>query len=236
MPPSFQIFVIYHKVLYAKCYEKLPPELFQYLTFVAVNPAIEKIYPPSNFSLIKEWELPLYNPRYQQKGYNENSVLFHLYLNGILKKYDYVGFCQYDMIFEDFTPLLAALKPSTYIGTEIRGNTHWNFCFGGTELKTLDIMEKSFALTFERELGRDRIYPLFNTYIVPSADFQKIVGWALQVDSLLVSWLTERPLDTIPYLIGSVFERVFAMGVGELLQRSETVWNIEHPGELKQHS
>jgi len=38
----------------------------------------------------------------QQNKYNEGSCIYHVYTNNLYQKYDYIGFCQYDMIFPEY--------------------------------------------------------------------------------------------------------------------------------------
>jgi hypothetical protein len=51
-----------------------------------------------------EHDFPGYRPDLQEKGYCENSVLYHLYKNGVHEAYDYIGFIEYDHVLGgDFT-------------------------------------------------------------------------------------------------------------------------------------
>jgi hypothetical protein len=223
---SLQIFVIFHKELFAETFEKVPQHLRKYLTFVAVNPEIPKSY-PEGISVLNEWELPIYEPRYQKEKYNENSVIFHLYLNGILEKYEYVGFCQYDMYLDDFSNVIENLKPNTFIRHSILDtDSSYTFCFLETwnQVKTLRFLEYSIQEAFpEHDLKQEGHYPLFNTYIVPTKTFQTIVKWGLEIESELVK--TGSPAGT--------YERFFAFVIGELLEPSDCVWNITHSEKLK---
>ena len=70
------------------------------LRWVAVNEAIPKEIPswiPPE-CLIKEYDLPTYDPHMQMCNYYQNSFFFHLNRNRSVATKEYVGFGQYDMI------------------------------------------------------------------------------------------------------------------------------------------
>ena len=89
--PSMQIYIVFHKEIFDECYETIPADLLQkYFTFVAVNPSIPKIFDATKYKVINEWELPVYDPTFQERGYNENSVIHHVYANNLHKNYDFL--------------------------------------------------------------------------------------------------------------------------------------------------
>ena len=51
----------------------------------------------TDLDTIYEYNLPIYNPNWQNLNYNEASALYHLYKNNIYNKYDFIGLFQYDM-------------------------------------------------------------------------------------------------------------------------------------------
>ena len=56
------------------------------------------------YEVLFEHDFPGYRPDLQEKGYCENSVLYHLYNNGVHEAYDYIGFIEYDHVLGgDFT-------------------------------------------------------------------------------------------------------------------------------------
>ena len=74
---EFKIFVTFHGFINESCYSELSPEEFSHFVFVAVNEKRQKTYPQDpKYKIIKEWELPIYDPELQRKGYNENSVIY----------------------------------------------------------------------------------------------------------------------------------------------------------------
>jgi hypothetical protein len=95
-----QLYVVFHKNIFDECYENIPSDiLYKYFTFIAVNEKIPKKYTPNKYKIINEWELPIYDKTFQERGYNENSAIYHVYANKLHSTYDYIGFFQYDMKF-----------------------------------------------------------------------------------------------------------------------------------------
>ena len=47
----------------------------------------------TKLNMIYEADLPFYNPNFQKMVYNEGSGLYHLYVNELYKRCDYIGFC-----------------------------------------------------------------------------------------------------------------------------------------------
>jgi hypothetical protein len=105
MDAPFRFYIIFHKAILKVAYEKLKPEyLEKYFRFVAVNTEIEKIIPDEYRHLvIRESELPVYNPFMQFNKFCESSVFFHVHMNKetLLTPFQYVGFLHYDMVIDD---------------------------------------------------------------------------------------------------------------------------------------
>ena len=93
-------YIVAHKYVIESNYASFThEEKKRMLCWVFVNEAITKIIPdwiPSE-SLIKEYELPVYDPLFQMNNFYQNSFFIHLNRNRYLVKKGYVGFGQYDM-------------------------------------------------------------------------------------------------------------------------------------------
>jgi hypothetical protein len=99
-----QLFIVFHKKIFDNNYKHISDdELEKNFTFIAVNQKIEKDYSKNKrkYNIINEWELPIYDPTFQERGYNENSAIYHVYANKLHERYKYIGFFQYDMILEN---------------------------------------------------------------------------------------------------------------------------------------
>ena len=91
---NIQFFVCFHNKIIHKLYEISQIEKNSYLTFYGVKNRDHTLTNP-----IYEFELPNCNEILQKNKYNEGSCIYHVYTNRLYEKYDYIGFCQYDMIF-----------------------------------------------------------------------------------------------------------------------------------------
>ena len=99
---DIQIFIVFHKNIFDECYKNIPDYILnKYFTFLAVNKNIPKNYTKNKYKIMNEWELPIYDNTFQERGYNENSAIYHIYINNLHKDYKYIGFFQYDMLFND---------------------------------------------------------------------------------------------------------------------------------------
>lgn len=203
---SLEIFVVFHKQLFDECYSELTPEEFKYLTFVAVNENIPKIYDKSIYTnVINEFELPKYNKYYQSNRYNENSVLKHIFDNNLIKT-EYVGLVQYDMKFpaNSINSIIKSLSPERCISV-MPESYHFSFIqsCAHNELPYILSIPQHFSMFTGKVVNNQRLYPLLNSYIVHKDVFQR----SLDFFNHMLSIITPKPdIGNI----GGVFERVNA--------------------------
>jgi hypothetical protein len=179
---NLQFFVCFHKKIFHEIYNISNEEKEKYLTFYGVKDkdAIE------NKNIIYEFDLDNYNPVLQKKKYNEGSCIYHVYKNNLYSKYDYIGFCQYDMIFEK--------DIFKYIETQISSNTNtifyldffkWAF-LGGQSCIIKDYYNISAGLnsynkffntsyTIEQLINNKMI--ICNTFLIPKKMYEKMMSW-----------------------------------------------------------
>jgi hypothetical protein len=102
----WKIFVTFFQGLYDDHYSvdrTWNPDNF---TFVKVNDRYPQELGENKlpYNVFVEHDFPVFRPDLQEKGYCENSVIWHLYKNGVHKEYDYIGFMEYDHVLTaDFT-------------------------------------------------------------------------------------------------------------------------------------
>jgi|688.fasta_scaffold280948_1 hypothetical protein len=225
---NIHIFVVFHKYIFDECYKHIPQEiLYKYFTFIAVNPKIEKCYTKNKYNIMNEWELPIYDSTFQERGYNENSAIYHIYINNLHKKYNYIGFFQYDMEFNDnIIPFLQeniSQKPTLFY------LANCDFDFTTTSISNLcnasfiDFIVKDYEIYFDKSFTKTCLYPLMNTYIIPIDIFEKTMKWVIQLyDKLyplciqqLYCYQFPRYQRFMSYAIGSIYERIMAYAIGE---------------------
>lgn len=235
---KLQIYIIFHRTIYDECYSEIPQEyLDKYFTFIAVNEKIEKIYKNNKYKIINEWELPHYKESFQNSGYSENSAIYHIYANNLHKNYDYIGFFQYDMIFKDnFFDLLENItsKSNNKISFELHGSSI-TFSTLYNDIINKDLIEyiiNDYESYFYKKCSRNKTYPVFNAYIIPSESYDKCMGWVTLLYDKIYDLIKNPPSP--PYLpyIGGVYERIMALFIGEEFEERYSL-NIIHEHEIK---
>ncbi|MDO9559250.1 MAG: hypothetical protein Q7I89_06140, partial [Syntrophales bacterium] len=103
---KWKIFVTFFRNLYDDHYSVDRTWNSENFTFVKVNDRYAQELGKNRlpYDVFNEHDFPVFRPDLQEKGYCENSVMWHLYKNGIHREYDYIGFIEYDHVLtEDFT-------------------------------------------------------------------------------------------------------------------------------------
>jgi hypothetical protein len=100
---KWKIFVTFFKNLYDDHYTLDSSFDMQKFTFVKVNDkyAIELDENRLNYDIFFEHDFKCFNPAWQEKGYHENSVFYHIYKDNLHRDYDYIGFIEYDHVLRD---------------------------------------------------------------------------------------------------------------------------------------
>ena len=237
MDIDIQIFIVFHKNIFDECYKDIPDDiLYKYFTFYAVNPNIEKIYTQNKYKIVNEWELSIYDKTFQERGYNENSAIYHVYINNLHKDYKYIGFFQYDMSFDnniiDYlqknitqtpTPKLFSLLCVSF------DDCLWN------EPNTLNYIINDYEEFYKKKFNKNNKYPLLNTYIIPNGTYENIMKWVMQLYDKLYPWCIEYPNRSHFGHIGGIYERIMGFCIAEEnLQNIEL--NISHDHKYKELS
>jgi len=212
-----QLFIIFHKNIFDDCYKNIPHDILtKYFTFIAVNENIPKIYTPNKYKIINEWELPIYDKTFQERGYNENSTLYHLYVNKLYKDYEYIGFFQYDMEFPEniIAYMDKHMSQSNCYALQLE---NFNFCCYRTwnEPKTLEYVINDYEKFFNTTFSKDYQYPLCNSYVISIDKYEKIMNWVVQLYAKLYPWCIQPPNANGIGHIGGIYERVMALAIGQ---------------------
>jgi len=221
---SLEIFVVFHKEINNNNYKDLTDEEKRHLTFVAVNETIPKIYDSSKYRVIKEWELAIYYPELQgHLKFNENSVLRHIFENGLAKT-KYIGFAQYDMYFQpnSIKSILDAIENTDeelLFSAEVK---NYEFCFFYTwddftminNYLIFEGLKKAYEIFRKKKIDKNRVFPLLNTYIIPTRVYKEI----MPLITHLFNYFMEKQLfikDKNLKNLGGIFERVMAFVLGQ---------------------
>ena len=236
---DIQIFIVFHKNIFDECYKNIPDDiLYKYFTFYAVNENIPKIYTKNKYKIMNEWELPIYDKNFQDRGYNENSSIYHVYANNLHKNYKYIGFFQYDMIFNDNIIECLQTKINELPLSMFYFDIHdFNFCsyFTWNEPNTLKYIINDYESFYNKTFRIDCQYPLYNSYIIPIKNYEKIMEWVVQLYNKIYPWCIQQPNQTHFGHIGGIYERIMAYAIG-CEQLFSIKLNITHDNKYKKLS
>ena len=167
---------------------------------------------------MNEWDLPNHDPTFQERGYLEQSVIYHVYANELHKTYDYVGFFQYDMMFNDNIVdfLVKNIHPTEtrYFPLEVY---NFEYCHykTGCEPPTLDYAVSDYEKFFGVKFNRGAAFPLWNSFILPKSLYTKIMPWITQLYSKMWPWCVSPPNQTHYRHLGGIYERVMAYAISQ---------------------
>jgi hypothetical protein len=211
-----KIFVVFHKKIFDECYEEISQDILdRYFTFVAVNKDIPKKYTEGKYNVVNEWDLPVYNDQFQKKGYNENSVIYHVIANKMHEECKYIGFFQYDMNFtkKSINTILEGInKESNCFYLEAY---NYGFCAKETwkEPPVMAYLTSHYEFFHNRKFSKSykNIYPLYNSYIIPVETYEKVMRWVSFFYTRIASIVFETHFGNI----GGLYERIMAFAIGE---------------------
>jgi hypothetical protein len=185
------LFVCFHKKIFPDIYKIIPIEKQNYLTFYGVNHKDLEI----NEKIIYEYELTHYNSNLQTNNYNEGSCIYHIYKNNLYNNYDYIGFCQYDMIFSEFFfknieyKILNNSNIIFYLDffqSEILGGQtaiikdYYNIPAG------LNSYNKFFNRNYTTENLVSNKMIICNTFLIPKKMYEKMMSWLINIINISI--------------------------------------------------
>lgn len=241
---KIKFFVVYHKSIHEEVYDE---HSLRNIKFFGVNENIEKTPITISKDIIQEKDLPIYDPRFQERGYSETSAAWHIYKNELYKDLDYIGFGQYDQV----------IKGDVFDEFNKRLSTNKNPCifyFNKKDLATdpefnkipydyiVDHYNKFFGTSFsmnklkENNKTKDSLI-LFATFIIHKDLFEKLMSWIEVLVEDIYPWANLPPWPTHHPHLGGVLERTYGLFFAlELLSRPMTGIHklpIQHPQKYK---
>ncbi len=210
---KLKIFVVYHKIYYAKLYSKVSEDYFNNtINFFGVN---EIYYKKESKNVILEHNLPIYNPFLQKRGYMETSAYLHIFWNKLYLNNDFIGICQYDM---DHNKEYTDLNSNTiYILNSYKKivlNNKWNNMMF-PQLRNLDYLIKSYNTFFKKSYNIQTLnnlpLSLWQTNIYPSRIFYKLCKWLEVLVEEIYPWCNQPPYEIHWGSIGGYTERAISI-------------------------
>lgn len=218
---DLDIFVIFHKRIFPEMYEELDDDERACLKFIAVNEKFEKDVCPEKY--IKEWELPVYHPEWQEQYWMNGGVNHHVVMNK-LSDAEYIGFVQYDMRFPkgSIHKLKSMLKPE--IGISIKTMNFHNLVATSTYgFYEFDLY--NYALS-QLPPVKSSNFPLFHNCFMLRTKYEEIMPKVLEIDKKLFEF-HNKPGDPI-YRFPITTERTLALAIGTVVEDVIEFGEISH--------
>lgn len=227
--PRVRVYIVCHKTSYPHLADASDDRLRWYV----VNEAIpDKTIAAPPASVVREWDLPVYEPALQAQGCREASAFFHALSNPDLRDAEYVGFAQYDMripsaaldAFED------AAREGDVAKVGVAFAVPWDEMVYHAALPP-QFWDELLACFGAPPGWRPASVPLFSTFVLPTAAF---VDMMTRVNDVSPDIHAALDFDTT-HLAGTL-ERVFgvwiaaAIGGGRLVPQQ---LDIEHDQSLR---
>jgi hypothetical protein len=203
---QLEMYCVYHKNYYIR-------EDNYYFTFFGVN----EVYPKKdkNKHNILEYELNMYNPFLQKRGYMETSAYLHVYWNKLYKNKAMIGFSQYDMkhntiynnLHKNTVYVLNASAPIVTHGV-------WNPSMV-PHLRNLEFIIKSYNTHFNKTYTIKELegqpLSLWQTNIYPVKIYEKLCSWLEKLVDEIYPWSNQPPYETHFGSVGGYTERALSI-------------------------
>ncbi len=171
-------------------------------------------------NVIYEYELEIYNPFLQKRGYMETSAYLHVYWNKLYKNNDMVGFSQYDMThyykyckYDNLDKNTIYLLPFT-LGPIVKNGIWSDFMYSNNYANFVFIIasyNKCFGKTYTIAELENIQLSLLQTNIYPVKIYEKLCIWLeILVDEiyqLIIKQQSENKIGNI----GSLTERALSI-------------------------
>jgi hypothetical protein len=210
---DLDIFVIFHKTLYWDMYKDLEPDEFDCFKFVAVNEKLPKEWDETKFpNVIKEWELPVYDPKWQEENWANGGTNHHIIMNDLLTG-EYAAFVQYDMKFPkgSIRELYGLLKRN--IGVSIKTMNFVNL-IGTSTYGFQEFPLYNYAIS-QLDALKSSNFPLYHVCFMASDHWREIQPRLLDIDKNLFTF-HKRPGDPW-YRFPITTERSLALACASIL-------------------
>jgi hypothetical protein len=198
-----------------------------------VNPNIPKVFTANKYRIVNEWDLPIYDKTLQEKGYNENSAIYHVYINNLHKPYSHVGFFQYDMVFnknilDDVSSAIMQTPDPVYFALMLEtfhfcSNVYW---FNPNMIPNVI---KDYESFFSEKFNYNTLYPLLNTYILPVKTYEKVMSWVSPlIYKIHEETMKNYNMQTVRCSMSIFYERIIAFAIGQEKISSILIRDVEH--------
>jgi len=207
---SFKIYVVFHKFLVPECYETLSGEdIANYVRFFSVNSKIPKEIPGDLAPyVVRERDLPWYDPFMQHNRFCETSAFFHAYKNPTMfLKDEYIGFIHYDMLLKkealEFLQkeIATATEPVLFTQMTLTARPHLTQIIPLSEWNTLvNLYNVIFGKSWSIYDILDKDLPLYHSFVIHHKMFHRMMFYAEKAIPYLFEML-RCETKHLPYMI-----------------------------------
>ena len=237
---KLKIFVVFHKALDQRLIFQhfSAAEIDDFFSLFAVN---EAKYPAKRLTRLNGWSetlspetpgviieerLAWHDPQLQARGFMETSCYVHVRRNALHAPFDYVGVAQYDMRWlpQGAATLRNNRRPRRRRRTRAamasrmdpilnaQGQPHpwtlWDEVDWDFLLKSYN---NFFGQSWDKSILNGKDLTLFQTYLLPRAQFEALADWLEAVCGQVYPWANEPPYPTRWGWLGGVTERAEAV-------------------------
>jgi len=177
---------------------------------------VNEIYDKYKFhNQVLEYELEIYNPFLQKRGYMETSTYLHVYWNKLYKDKEMIGFAQYDM----FHPTYELSNDILYIFNiqnedKIVENGMWNPLMF-SNIVDLEYLIDHYNTFFHKKYSIKELenmpLSLFQTNIYPIKIYEKLCKWLEVLVKDIYPSKNQPPYETHFGSIGGYTERAMSI-------------------------
>ena len=183
-----------------------------YFCFFGVNETYPKTV--NKFDIL-EYNLDIYDPFLQKRGYMETSAYLHVYWNKLYVGREMIGFSQYDMQHKERYHDLD--KNTIYIlntNESIVSNGKWNGIMF-PHLRNIDFLINSYNTFYHKNYSIHELenmpFTLWQTNIYPVKIYEKVCGWLEVLVNEIYPWSNQAPYETHFGSIGGYTERAISI-------------------------
>lgn len=244
---NVKIFVVFHKALDEIIFSNLrPDEIRKWFVRYGVNDKHPKfvfkegqrselIAGEEGNEAVLEYALPFYDARIQERGFMETSCYIHVLNNELYKNADLVGVCQYDMAWtKPAVEMLRALENTSASDYKIsHGMIVGELLNAGGYLHPLAFSDRInwpfllesynryFGTKHGPEIFRGKPLTLFQTYLLPTAEFVDLASWLKILCEELYPTHCMAPYDTHWGSLSGKTERAEALFIAARMEEGK---------------
>lgn len=184
---KLQIFTVFHKHIPPQIHQLLSPDEKSQITMYGVRERAN-----TKLNILYEPLLPIYNPIFQQNIFNEGSALYHLYVNKMHYRSQYIGLTQYDMAFN--TNSVNIIYKYAHDSLIFYNGFFETWFLGGQSTIIHDFVDKEenqimgglrsynefFGTDYTTQTLIDCKMPACNTFVMSSRRFDKMMSWMIR--------------------------------------------------------